>query len=47
MRKVVSDLHSVAGSSPAASYVQWWALWSDRPTNVYVSVKRVDVVERS
>ena len=32
---VVSDLHSeIKDSRPAASYVQWWALYSDRPANV-------------
>ena len=31
---VVSDLRSVPGSSPAASYVQKWALRSNRPANV-------------
>ena len=33
--------------SPAASYVQRWALSSNRPANVLVSVKRVEVVVRN
>ena len=44
-----SDLYSetVPGSSPAAAYVQRWALCSNRPAYVQVSVKRVEVVERT
>ena len=37
----------VPGSSPDASYVQRWTPCSNRPANVYVSVKRVEVVVRS
>ena len=37
----------VPGSSPAASYVQRWALCSNLPANILVSVKRVKVVDRS
>ena len=37
----------VTCSSPVAGYVQRWALCSNRPANVYVSVKRVEVVEKS
>ena len=37
----------VSGSSPAAAYVQRWALCSNRTANVKVSVKRVEVVVRS
>ena len=46
---VFSDLYSetVPGSSPAAAYVQRWALCSNRPAYVQVSVKRVEVVERT
>ena len=42
---LISEL--VPGSSSAASYVQRWALCSNRAANVQVSVKRVEVVERS
>ena len=44
---VVSGLRSetkVPGSSLAATYVQKWALCSNGPANVSVSVKRVEVV---
>ena len=37
----------VPSSSPATSYVQRWAPCSNRPLNVEVSVKRVEVVVRS
>ena len=37
----------VPDSSPAASYVQRLALCSNRPANVWVSVKRVEVAVRS
>ena len=37
----------VPGSSPAASYVQRWTLCSNRPANVYISVKLVEGVVRS
>ena len=36
----------VASSSPAASYAQSWALCSNNPANVKVSVKRVEEVKR-
>ena len=46
---VFSDLYSetVPGSSPAAAYVQRWALCSNHPAYIQVSVKRVEVVERT
>ena len=37
----------VPGSSPAAGYVQSWAACNNRPANVKVPVKRVEVVVRS
>ena len=37
----------VPGSSLAASYMQRWALGSNHPANVYMSVKLVEVVERT
>ena len=37
----------VPGSSPATGYVQRRALCSNRAANVYVSLKRVEVVVRS
>ena len=47
---VVGDLRSETKGSrfdPAASYVQRWASWCNRPTNVQASVKRLEVVVRS
>ena len=50
---MVSDLRSetsgspVPGSSPATSYVQRWALCSNRPVNVSGFVERVEVVKRN
>ena len=47
---VVRTLRSeikVSSSSPAASYVQRWAVCSNLPANAYVSVEGVEVVERS
>ena len=41
---VVSDLRSETSQSPAASYVQGWVLCSDRPVNVEVPVKLVELV---
>ena len=35
----------VPGSDPAARYVQRWALCSNRPADVWVSVKQVEVIE--
>ena len=37
----------VPNSSPAATYVQRWAVCSNRPANVELSVKRVEVIVRS
>ena len=36
----------VPGLSPAASYVQRWAVCSNRPDNIQVSVKHLEVVVR-
>ena len=47
---VVGDLRSETKGSrfdPAASYVQRWVSWCNRPTNVQASVKRLEVVVRS
>ena len=37
----------IPGMSPASSYVQRWGVCGNRPANIWVSVKRVEVVERS
>ena len=37
----------VPGSCRAVSCVERWALWSNRPANLWASVKQVEVVERS
>ena len=47
VRKKWKAVIKVFGSSPAATYVQRWALCSYRPANVKVSAKRVEVVVRS